>query len=64
MSLSYDIKVEQAHVKVVGTGKVTMPAMIDIIERVAKMPRELRNKVGAFIDFAYGNGEEEVDLSC
>ena len=35
MSLSYVINPEKSHVQVFGAGKVTMPAMIEIIQKVA-----------------------------
>jgi len=38
MSLSYVINPDKLNVQVVGTGKMTMPAMIEIIEEVAADP--------------------------
>ena len=39
MGLSYDIDPQEAHVRIIGTGPVSMPGMIAVVEQVAADPR-------------------------
>ena len=39
MELHYDIDAGREHVRIAGTGRLTMPAMVAVVDRVAEDPR-------------------------
>jgi hypothetical protein len=60
MGVSYEIDTSRAHVRITGSGKVTMPEMIAAVDRVAEDQR-FRSDFGVILDLRLADYTAELN---